>query len=127
MARLARELDSARKLDVLTAEDISVRAAISSSYRVLSSSARTALSMAAATIPGEINAAELPMLAGGDSSAISQLLAVGLLAPVQEPGAAEERYTVHPLIRAFALEHAPESAGRPDAAVARQPGFTQAS
>jgi len=107
MARLASELDSAHILDVLVAEDISVRAAISSSYRAVSNSARTALSTAAATIPGEIDATELAALAGSDGGVISQLVAVGLLAPVQEAGAADERYTVHRLIRAFALEHAP--------------------
>jgi hypothetical protein len=78
-------------------------------------------------IPGEIDGAELAMLSGGDSGVISQLLAVGLLVPVQQAGAAEERYIMHPLIRAFALEHARESGERRDAAVKRPPGFTQAS
>ena len=112
MARLARELSSGRLLDVLAAEDISVRAAIGSSYRAVSSSARSALSTAAATIPGDIDAAEFAMLAGGDGSAIGQLVAVGLLASAHEPGAADERYAMHPLIRAFALEHARQPAGR---------------
>jgi DNA-binding SARP family transcriptional activator len=116
MARLARELGSGRMLDVLAAEDVSVRAAISSSYRAVSSSARRALCMAAATMPGEIDAAELAMLGGGDNGVISQLLAVGLLVPVQQAGAAEERYTMHPLIRAFACEHAREPADRRDTA-----------
>jgi DNA-binding SARP family transcriptional activator len=124
MARLARELGSARILDLLAAEDISVRAAISSSYRAVSSSARTALSTAVATIPGEIDAAELAKLAAGDGGVISQLVAVGLLAPGEAAGTADERYTVHPLIRAFALEEARESAG---AVTPRSPGFTQAS
>ncbi|HEY2077995.1 MAG TPA: AfsR/SARP family transcriptional regulator [Streptosporangiaceae bacterium] len=126
MARLASELGSLRTLDVLAAEDISVRAAIGSSYRALSSSARAALRTAAAT-GAEIDAAELARLSGGDGSVISQLLAVGLLVPVQQAGAAEERYSMHPLIRAFALERARDSADRRDAAVARPPGFTQAS
>jgi DNA-binding SARP family transcriptional activator len=111
MARLARELGSGRILDVLAAEDISVRAAISSSYRAVSSSARGALSAAAATVPGDIDAGELATLAGGDGSAIGQLVAVGLLAPAQSAGATAERYTMHPLIRAFALEHARRAAG----------------
>jgi len=127
MAGLARELHSSRVLDVLAAEDVSVRAAIGSSYRAVSSAARTALSTGAATIPGEIEVAELVMLAGGDSGVISQLVAVGLLAPAQEAGAADERYAMHPLIRAFAVEQAGESADRRDAAVAQPPGFTQAS
>jgi len=106
IARLARELGSSRLLDVLAAEDISVRAAIGSSYRAVSNSARSALTMAAATMPGDIDAAEFAALAGGDDSAVSQLAAVGLLAPAQEAEAADERYTMHPLIRAFALEYA---------------------
>ena len=121
MARLARELGSRRILDVLAAEDISVRAAIGSSYRAVSNSARSALSMAAATIPGDIDAAEFAVLAGGDDSAVSQLAAVGLLAPAQESGAADERYTMHPLIRAFALEYARQPADRRGAAVTRSP------
>jgi DNA-binding SARP family transcriptional activator len=127
MGRLARELGSGRIMDVLAAEDISVRAAISSSYRAISSAARSALSTVAATIPGDIDATELAVLAGDDGSAISQLVAVGLLAPAQEAGAADERYTLHPLIRAFALEHARQSADRRGAAVVGSPGFTQAS
>jgi hypothetical protein len=110
VARLAHELSSERRLDVLAAEDISVRAAISSSYRAVSSSAKGALARAAA-ITGDIDAAEFATLAGGDGSAIGQLVAVGLLAPAQEDGATAERYTMHPLIRAFALEHARRSAG----------------
>jgi hypothetical protein len=124
MARLARELGRGHILDVLAAEDISVRAAISSSYRAVSSSATNALSAAAATIPGDIDAAEFTMLAGGDSSAISHLVAVGLLAPVQDAGTMDERYTMHPLIRAFAREQALQPADRRDAANRRPPGFT---
>jgi DNA-binding SARP family transcriptional activator len=122
MPRLVRELDSGRILDLLAAEDVSVRAAISSSYRAVSSSARSALSMAAASIPGEIAAAELALLADGDGAVLSELTAVGLLAPGQEIGPADERYAMHPLIRAFAVEHQPASA-----AVIRPPGVTQAS
>jgi DNA-binding SARP family transcriptional activator len=127
VARLAHELSSDRMLDVLAAEDISVRAAISSSYRAASSSARAALSRAAGALTGDIDAAEFATLAGGDGSAIGQLVAVGLLAPAQEAGATAERYTMHPLIRAFALEHAQQSADRRGAAVMRSAGFTQVS
>jgi len=126
MARLARELGGAGMLDVLAAEDVSVRAAISSSYRAVSSSARKALCTAAATVPGEIDSAELARPGGADGGVISQLLAVGLLVPVQRAGAEEERYIIHPLIRAFALEQARESADGRDTAVTRRPGFTQA-
>jgi len=114
MARLARELNGGRILDLLAAEDISVRAAIGSSYRALSSPARTALCQAAACIQGEISAAELARLAGGDASVVTQLLAVGLLALGQDAGTADERYGMHPLIRAFALERARDRARSPD-------------
>ena len=127
MARLARELASVRVLDVLAAEDVSVRAAISSSYRAVSSAARVALSAAAATVPGDFSATELGTLAGGDGSVVSQLVAVGLLAPVQETAATDERYAVHPLIRAFAREHPHDSVALLDAASRRPAGFTQAS
>ena len=126
MARLARELHSPRVLDVLAAEDISVRATIGSSYRAVSSAARVALSTAAATIPGDIAAAELGALAG-DGDAVSQLVAVGLLLPVQETGVTDEGYAVHPLIRAFAREHPQDSVARLDAAKRRPAGFTEAS
>jgi DNA-binding SARP family transcriptional activator len=125
-ARLARDLETGHILDVLAAEDVSVRAAISSSYRAVSGSARTAL-FAAATIPGEIAAAELARLAGNDASVVNQLVAVGLLAPAERAGTADERYTMHPLTRAFALGHEPESADRRTAMVTRPSGFTQAS
>jgi DNA-binding SARP family transcriptional activator len=102
MTRLARELDGGRLLDLLAAEDVSVRAAIGSSYRALSSSARTALCRAAISVPGEIAAAELTSLAGGDGSVVSELVAAGLLTAAADAGTADERYLMHPLIRAFA-------------------------
>jgi len=127
MARLARELESARVLDVLAAEDVSVRATISSSYRAVSSAARVALSTAAATVAGDVAATELAAVAGGDGDVVSQLLAVGLLAPVQETGLKDERYAMHPLVRAFAREHPQDSVARLDAAKRQPAGFTQAS
>ena len=126
IARFASELETGRVLDVLAAEDISVRAAISSSYRAVSSSARTALSTASETIPGDIGAAELVMLAGGDANVVSQLLAVGLLAPAQEGGAADERFALHPLIRTFAIAYSRDGADRRDAGLTRPPRLTQA-
>ncbi len=127
VARLARELHGGRVLDVLTAEDISVRAAISSSFRAVPLSARRVMSTAAVTIPGDVAAAELAMLAGDDGDVIRQLVAVGLLEPAHEAAAGEERYTVHPLVRAFAVEHSRAPAGRRNSPVRRLPGYTQVS
>ncbi len=131
MARMAGELDSGRVLDVLAAEDVSVRATIGSSYRAVSNSARAALSTAAATFPGAIAGSELARLAGsrgdGDGDVVSQLLAVGLLTPAQETRAADECYAMHPLVRAFAVEHLAAAVDRLDTATPRSPGFTQAS
>ena len=104
-----------------------MRATIGSSYRAVSSAARVALSTAAAAIPGDIAATELGALAGGDGDAVRQLAAVGLLVPVQETGVTDERYAMHPLIRAFAREHPQDSVARLDAANRRPAGFTQAS
>ncbi len=127
MARLARELESSGVLDSLAAEDISVRATISSSYRAISKSARVALSAAAATIHGAIAATELTELADGNGEVLSQLLAVGLLTPVQETKGADECYALHPLIRAFAIEHMRDSVNRLGASVPPSTGFTAAS
>ena len=126
VARLAKELDRGRILDVLAAEDISVRAAISSSYRAVSGSARAALS-ALAALPGEIAADELTHFPGRVGDVVSQLVAVGLVAPAQEVEAADERYSIHPLIRAFVAEQAHDPADRLDAKTRRPTGFTQAS
>jgi hypothetical protein len=127
MDRLAREIESARVLDVLAAEDVSVRATISSSYRAVSSAARVALSTAAATVTGDIAATELAAVAEGDGDVISQLLAVGLLTPVQETEVTDERYAMHPLIRAFAREHPQDCVARLEAAKRQAAGFTQPS
>ena len=54
LTRLARDCGSGRVLDVLAAEDTSVRAAIGSSYRALPGPAQAALSLAAGVVPGEI-------------------------------------------------------------------------
>ena len=126
VARLGQELGSGRILDVLVAEDISVRAAIGSSYRAVSDSARSALSVLAAR-PGEIAAGELVPFASRDGNILSHLVAVGLLEPVQMVEAEGEQYSIHPLIRAFVLEHAQDPVNRLDAKTRRPAGFTQAS
>ena len=102
VAGLARDL-TGRAMDVLAAEDTSVREAIGSSYRSVSAAARAALTLAVTAMPGEIPGWALTELADGDRKAALELAAVGLVAPAQaEVGGA--RFRVHPLTRAYAIE-----------------------
>jgi DNA-binding SARP family transcriptional activator len=106
LSRLARELSGSQILDVLSADDTSVRAAIGSSYRAIPAAAQTAVSIAARTLPGDIPAWALAELAPGDSALADRLTAVGLLTPVpSEVGG--RRYRMHRLIRAFVREQEP--------------------
>ena len=102
---LAAELASDRVLEILVAEDVSVRETIGTSYRALSAFARSALSAVALTLPGEIPANELVAAADGDATVPAQLTGVGLLAParLELPG---EYYSIHPLIRRYAAMQA---------------------
>ena len=102
---LAAELASDRVLEILVAEDVSVRETIGTSYRALSAFARSALSAVALTLPGEIPANELVAAADGDATVPAQLTGVGLLAParLEMPG---EYYSIHPLIRRYAAMQA---------------------
>ena len=112
VARLASDLER-QPLDVLQAEDVSVRAAIRSSYRAVSDRARAALSHAAVTMPGQVQAWALAELAGGDEGVISELISVGLIAPVRSDSDGEF-YSIHQLTRAFAAdihERAPDGRG----------------
>ncbi len=110
VTRLAYELSAGMAMDVLAADDTSLREAIGASYRSVSSPARAALTLAVTTMPGEIPGWALAELADGDSKAALELAAVGLLAPAQaEVGGA--RFRVHPLTRAYAIERGPDSAG----------------
>jgi DNA-binding SARP family transcriptional activator len=103
VAGLARDLTAGRAMDVLAAEDISVREAIGSSYRSVSAAARAALTLAVTSMPDEIPGWALTELADGDRKAALELAAVGLVAPARaEVGGA--RFRVHPLIRAYAIE-----------------------
>jgi DNA-binding SARP family transcriptional activator len=103
---LAGELSGPRVLDVLSAEDISVRGSIASSYRAIPPAARAAVSMASATMPRDIPAWALAELAHGDTAVADQLAAVGLLTPVQtEIGG--RHYRMHRLTHAFFREQEP--------------------
>ncbi|MGO8959152.1 MAG: BTAD domain-containing putative transcriptional regulator [Streptosporangiaceae bacterium] len=103
VAGLARQLAAGRAMDVLAAEDTSVREAIGSSYRSVSGPASSALTLAATIMPGEIPGWVLAELADGDRNAAAELAATGLIAPARaEVGGA--RFRVHPLTRAYAIE-----------------------
>ena len=73
LSKLHRDCTSGSALDVLVAEDSSVRAAISSSYRALPEVARMAFSLAASATPGEIPAWTLSALADGDDSVADRI------------------------------------------------------
>jgi DNA-binding SARP family transcriptional activator len=105
VARLAGDCAGHQVLDVLVADDSSVRAAIESSYRALPGRARAALGLAAAAIPGEIPAWALTELGDGDDSVGDRIAAVGLLMPARVE-VAGKRYQMHPLVRAYARERA---------------------
>ncbi len=106
LSMLAGELSGARVLDVLSAEDTSVRAAIATSYRAIPAAARAALSMASGAMPGDIPAWALAELAHGDDAVADRLTAVGLLTPVQtEVGG--RHYRMHRLTRAFVRDLEP--------------------
>ncbi len=101
LAALALELTGARALDVLVAEDVSVREAIGASYRAVTPAARTALSLLAVNLPCEISPEELADAAQGDASVLDQLAAVGLLSASRTPHGTE-CYKMHALVRAYA-------------------------
>jgi DNA-binding SARP family transcriptional activator len=110
LTRLGRDCGSGRVLDVLAAEDTSVRAAIGSSYRALPGPAQAALSLAAGAVPGEIPGWALTALAQDDSVA-DRLVGAGLLTAAHAE-ASGQRYRMHPLVRAYADERAHEHASR---------------
>jgi DNA-binding SARP family transcriptional activator len=116
LSSLAEELSGSRVLDVLSAEDTSVRAAIGASYRAIPAAARAAVTMASAAIPGDIPAWALAALAQGDAAVADQLTAVGLLTPVQLE-VSGRRYRLHRLTRSFMREH--EAAERDARALVR--------
>ena len=99
-AALALDLAGDHALDVLIAEDVSVREAIGASYRAVSPEARTALSLLAVNLPGEISPQELADAAQGNASVLDQLAAVGLLSASRTPHGTE-CYKMHALVRAY--------------------------
>jgi DNA-binding SARP family transcriptional activator len=101
---LAEELSGLRVLDVLSAEDISVRATIGSSFRAIPVAARAAMSMASAAMPGDIPAWALAELGHDDTAIVDRLTAVGLLTPT-ETEVGGRHYQMHRLTRAFVREH----------------------
>ncbi|HTX82394.1 MAG TPA: BTAD domain-containing putative transcriptional regulator [Streptosporangiaceae bacterium] len=97
---LARDMQRGGAL-CLQAEDVSVQAAIGSSYRSVSGAAKSALSRLAVTAPDAISARQLADLAG--PSVVDELAAAGLLTPGRMPDAGEH-YSIHPLVRAYAAQ-----------------------
>jgi DNA-binding SARP family transcriptional activator len=118
VAGLAHDLGTGRALEVLAAEDTSVRAAIGSSYQSVSAAARVALTLAASVLPGEIPGWAIADLASGAARVADELAVAGLLAPspVEVTG---PRYRLHPLTRAYAVERLPDCAGDGAEALAR--------
>lgn len=115
LARLASRLSAGHPLDVLSADEQSVGAAISSSYYAASDPARAAISLAAAMLPGDVPAWTLTELAAGhpanlaagDADVAAVLTAAGLIAPA----AAQSGlgcYHMHPLVRAYAAQRLAE-------------------
>jgi DNA-binding SARP family transcriptional activator len=102
---LAADCESGNVLDILVADDCSVRTAIASSYRALPQTARTALSVAACDMPADIPGWALTALGEDDNAVADKIVAVGLLTAAcgETPGG---WYHLHPLVRAYAREYA---------------------
>jgi DNA-binding SARP family transcriptional activator len=113
VAGLARALTEPNPIDVLAVAEMSVSAAISSSYYAISESARAALCLAAATMTDDIPAWTLDSALSrpasgpdiGRDGIADQLCATGLVSPAAGQDAA--RYRMHPLTRAYAAERWP--------------------
>jgi DNA-binding SARP family transcriptional activator len=104
VAGLACELGGGGALDLLAAEDVSVRAAIGSSYESLPAAARSALAHIALRVPAEIPAWELTAAGGGDPRTADVLAAAGLISQGNDESAGL-RYRLHPLTRAYLVAH----------------------
>jgi DNA-binding SARP family transcriptional activator len=102
---LARVCNSDRVLDVLAAEDSSVRAAIDSSYRTLPRPAQAVFARAAAYGADEIPAWALTEGGDSEASVVAKVVDVGLLTPVEDETSGL-KYRMHPLVRAFGREQA---------------------
>jgi DNA-binding SARP family transcriptional activator len=110
LARMAAELASPHRFDILSAGDTSVAEAIGASYRSLPGPARVALGIAIAAMPGDIPDWALAEISAGNRLVVTQLTAVGLAEPV-ETGAASVYYRVPSLTRAFVRDHDSSSPG----------------
>jgi DNA-binding SARP family transcriptional activator len=106
LARMAAELASAHRFEILSDEDTSVADAIGVSYRSVPLPARAALGIAATSTPGDIPDWALAEIADGSRTVGQQLTAVGLAAPV-DAGTASVHYRVDSLTRAFVRDREP--------------------
>jgi DNA-binding SARP family transcriptional activator len=117
LAQLASKLSAGHPLDVLSADEQSVSAAISSSYYAVSGPARAAISLAAARLPGDVPGWTLAELASGhpanpaasDANVTAALTAAGLITPAPARSGSA-CYRMHPLVRAYAARRLPEHA-----------------
>jgi transcriptional regulator with XRE-family HTH domain/tetratricopeptide (TPR) repeat protein len=100
IAHLADQLeDERRRLSVLRAGDLQVRAAFEISYHQLSPGAAT-LFRRLALVPSDISADLAAVLVDGAEEALDELADANLLGISETPG----RYTCHDLLRVFAVE-----------------------
>jgi len=107
---LARDLQRGGAL-CLQAEDVSVQAAIGSSYRSVSGPAQSALSQLAVTAAGTAAARQLADLA--EPGVVDELASAGLLTPGPRSDAGEH-YSIHPLVRAYAARQLLDNTELPD-------------
>jgi DNA-binding SARP family transcriptional activator/tetratricopeptide (TPR) repeat protein len=123
VTRLAADLQSERLLEVLAADDVSVREAIGSSFSAVSDRARSALRLAAIAVPDDFPGWALTELADGDVTVTGQLTAAGLISPAAAE-VAGPRFRCHPLTRAYARDCQP---GSPDPATRDRAALTRLS
>jgi len=98
IADFARELDSPKMIDLLAAEDLTVRDSIDRSHRLLSDASKSALSRMVVTPPAELAANELDQVSYGDNGVLAELTRLGL---VRSGGDSDRSTRIHPLVRAY--------------------------
>lgn len=103
IAEFARELDSPSIIDLLAAEDLTVRDSIELSHRFLSGASQSALSRMVMAPPDDVMAGELSQAADSDNSVLSELTRLGL---VRSAGGSATRDDIHPLVRAYVRQNA---------------------
>jgi DNA-binding SARP family transcriptional activator len=107
MARLATDLAGDHLLDALATDQMSVTAAIGSSFHAVSEPAQAALSLAAVSLPGDVPAWVLSHgPSHGPGGIADQLTGTGLMSAVQVP-ANGACFRMHPLVRAYAAQRWP--------------------